>query len=154
MFNLFFVFCFFKPSMKILSQSMSGDEPDVNKDDVPRFIKVLTVIFVYIPVAVIVITMITIIVLYIYEKCYLKINNRVHNENVIEDMWKRFIIKETDELKVDTCSICLESMDKYQKIVRLDCEHFYHKDCMNSWFITNKYKFQRKSCPLCRSEIA
>ena len=47
----------------------------------------------------------------------------------------------------DKCSICLDDIKALQLYRELNCNHAYHKDCIDSWF-------QRKwSCPLCRVEI-
>ena len=49
--------------------------------------------------------------------------------------------KNLDELK---CFICLEQFEKHQKIGKLLCNHYFHKDCIYKWLKTNP------TCPLCR----
>jgi hypothetical protein len=46
------------------------------------------------------------------------------------------------------CSICLELIDIEQRYTKLQCNHVYHRDCIQNWLII------RASCPLCRDEIS
>ena len=49
------------------------------------------------------------------------------------------------------CSICqdklLNSEDDY--VVKLNCNHFYHKGCIEKWITLSK----NSDCPLCRENI-
>lgn len=54
----------------------------------------------------------------------------------------------SDPTEAITCTICLDGFDpKIDKILRLSCEHFFHLNCIASWFI------DQNSCPLCRMEV-
>ena len=47
-----------------------------------------------------------------------------------------------------TCSICLENLECdgcELEIVKLDCNHFFHKCCI--------YRINSNSCPICRNSI-
>jgi hypothetical protein len=44
-----------------------------------------------------------------------------------------------------TCAICLEDIINYNDKKTLDCEHMYHKDCIN--------QVQNNKCPLCNKHI-
>tara|TARA_Y100001958_G_C21247511_1_gene578931 strand:- start:5061 stop:5441 length:381 start_codon:yes stop_codon:yes gene_type:complete len=46
----------------------------------------------------------------------------------------------------DSCSICLEKYKLNDMINRLNCNHIYHKECLDNWI-------QNNNCPLCRSII-
>ena len=46
-----------------------------------------------------------------------------------------------------SCSICLESMTK--NIIKLECNHYYHKDCAEEWLCKCSNK-----CPICKTEIS
>ena len=48
--------------------------------------------------------------------------------------------------KYDECVICLE--DLINNIVVLDCNHKYHYDCIQCWFL----KKNKLKCPLCRCD--
>ena len=46
------------------------------------------------------------------------------------------------------CSICLEKLKKNENIVRLNCTHQYHKECIVRWLIEKQF-----TCPNCRKLI-
>ena len=43
------------------------------------------------------------------------------------------------------CPICLDKFSS--KVIKLKCNHIYHKECIRPWLKENK------SCPMCREEI-
>lgn len=43
------------------------------------------------------------------------------------------------------CSICLSKI--YKQKIKLNCNHFYHKECLKEWLNYNN------TCPICRIEI-
>ena len=43
------------------------------------------------------------------------------------------------------CIICLEDLEC--EIIQLDCNHYFHKDCIFKWLNNTK------SCPICRAKI-
>ena len=45
------------------------------------------------------------------------------------------------------CTICLCSMDINEVVIELDCNHTFHKECIEKYFKEYSYK-----CPLCRKE--
>ena len=47
---------------------------------------------------------------------------------------------------LEDCSICLNNLSKNQKIIKLNCNHLYHKECIINWF----KKDNENTCPLCR----
>ena len=48
-----------------------------------------------------------------------------------------------DETYNEQCSICLEALITETVIIKLDCDHRYHKGCFEKW---------DKGCPMCRKE--
>lgn len=60
-----------------------------------------------------------------YEEIEYHIN---HNEN--DTSW-------------DVCPICLEMFTHGKRVIQLDCKHYYHKECIMSWYQ------KKKICPLC-----
>lgn len=49
---------------------------------------------------------------------------------------------------LDECSICLAEMKEKDKVIILECNHIYHKDCIMIWFQKNNI-----NCPLCREPL-
>jgi hypothetical protein len=47
----------------------------------------------------------------------------------------------------NTCSICITDFTPDEKIVKLECEHTFHIDCIKQWFK------QDHICPLCRKSV-
>ena len=57
----------------------------------------------------------------------------------------KFMINELDI----ECSICLNEIDVEDTVLKLDCEHIFHKECLKDWYL----KSENKNCPICREEI-
>lgn len=58
-------------------------------------------------------------------------------------------IKESEykeETSID-CTVCCVEINKGEKIVKLDCNHVFHINCIDEWV---KYK---QECPNCRNKI-
>jgi len=63
-----------------------------------------------------------------------------------------------DEVKLDSytlteeinsnCNICLENYVIEDEIIKLPCDHIYHKDCINNWLTNYSY-----ICPCCKKEV-
>ncbi|KAJ3708152.1 hypothetical protein LUZ61_011857 [Rhynchospora tenuis] len=51
------------------------------------------------------------------------------------------------EKEAVTCAICKDEMAVEEKVTKLPCGHFYHKDCIVPWLGI------RNSCPVCRFEL-
>ena len=49
--------------------------------------------------------------------------------------------------KNDMCIICQECFEEEQTIMILQCDHFFHRDCLIMWF-----QYQNK-CPLCKKIV-
>lgn len=48
----------------------------------------------------------------------------------------------------DICTICQDSIDERQIVRKINyCSHYFHKDCIDSWFLRNVH------CPTCRHDI-
>ena len=54
-----------------------------------------------------------------------------------------------DENNEKDCNICIECFNKGDNIVKLNCKHEFHKDCIKKWLCNNSTK-----CPVCRVEVA
>jgi len=44
----------------------------------------------------------------------------------------------------DICTICLDKYTITDQIVKIECNHIFHKECLKSWYKINA------SCPICR----
>jgi hypothetical protein len=57
---------------------------------------------------------------------------------------------------VDKCSICLEPMDTVKDLESLEttgCTHTFHKHCLKEWCLTEWFKNQTCTCPMCKRAI-
>jgi hypothetical protein len=43
-----------------------------------------------------------------------------------------------------SCNICHEQYDSRSELRMLQCEHYFHKDCIDPWLVANHNK-----CPIC-----
>ena len=71
---------------------------------------------------------------------------------------KELHIENTKELKLkksnkEVCPICIEKFKKGEKIISLECNHQFHKDCIGSWITQNIKSHNQANCPSCRSSI-
>ena len=51
-------------------------------------------------------------------------------------------------MKQNECIICLETFQDDDQISILSCVHYFHKKCIEDWFIAQK----SKKCPICRDD--
>lgn len=63
-----------------------------------------------------------------------------------ETSWDTISIQSTELV----CAICCENLEEFDKVVKLNCNHIYHQDCINKWV---KEKKLDPSCPMCREYI-
>ena len=47
----------------------------------------------------------------------------------------------------EDCCICLNNYDDNSVVVRIPCNHIYHRECIHLWML------RRPTCPFCRSVI-
>jgi len=82
---------------------------------------------------------------------YLKLVNHFNRNN---DLNENINIDKLDNIMVvdnkcnNICSICLEEYKEEELLIKLKCNHMYHKKCLEPWFNNNN-----NSCPLCRCKI-
>jgi hypothetical protein len=46
------------------------------------------------------------------------------------------------------CNICMDEYKQDDKVVKLFCKHYFHKDCIKNWLCD-----ERVTCPICRKDI-
>ena len=56
-------------------------------------------------------------------------------------------IEDIVDIKENKCSICLEEYNINKDIIKLKCNHEYHKKCIKEWLKVNN------NCPQCRGDI-
>jgi len=44
------------------------------------------------------------------------------------------------------CPICLDVLEEQSHVRCLPCEHVFHQDCLETWYLKGRY-----SCPMCKS---
>lgn len=91
--------------------------------------------------------------------CLIRLRTDMENVKVLvtkESLDSIPVIKYDDEKisddvkkKNSTCHICLEDFDKDSDIRFIQCNHLFHKDCIDKWISTESYK-----CPICRKEVS
>ncbi|XP_038883588.1 E3 ubiquitin-protein ligase RHA2B-like [Benincasa hispida] len=59
----------------------------------------------------------------------------------------RFSNKLTSSI-ADQCAVCLSEFEEGEKVRKLQCNHTFHKDCLDNWL-----KLCFATCPLCRSKV-
>lgn len=53
----------------------------------------------------------------------------------------------SEDTEMPECTICLCSIEKTEKIYKNNCNHIFHKDCIEKWLINSG------SCPNCKAQI-
>ena len=80
------------------------------------------------------------------------IENRIKNRNRIKKKSDFDIYKYNNTLSTfNECSICIEHFVDKEDIIKLECGHIFHKDCILEWF--NKKKYTNLECPNCNFKI-
>lgn len=61
------------------------------------------------------------------------------------DKLNKYILENNLE---DKCSICIDSLNETQEVIKLSCEHVYHSECIIKYLSNYNYK-----CPCCKIEL-
>lgn len=71
---------------------------------------------------------------------------KLHRKNQIKNIqYKK--VKSLDDLPSE-CPICLEDFKRGEYYRKLECNHCFHKKCIDRWF-----KKDHSECPMCRKKI-
>ena len=65
----------------------------------------------------------------------------------LEEFNKLPIQKITDQEDIE-CAICIDKFEKENEIIKLNCNHIYHKDCIKNYLLNYNNK-----CTMCRYKI-
>jgi len=85
-----------------------------------------------------------------------------NNDNIVNNYEDIKIVLDEDQFdKLDTfyykdkyskcseeCLICIENFKDESYLVKLNCNHTFHKNCIKNWVCNESNK-----CPICRIEI-
>ena len=101
---------------------------------------IIIIIILLIIIISLIIYLLSLFVLYLFKKRKKKIKIKYNNVEYINNPIN--II----------CMICLDNMDNDNQIIKLECNHFYHLNCINKWTLQNiKFCKKNSSCPLCKN---
>ncbi len=69
--------------------------------------------------------------------------NKIKNNNTPSDneKYKNIIYLKQN---IGECVICLDDIDIFENIKNLNCNHKFHKECIDLWLQ------EKNTCPLCR----
>lgn len=80
--------------------------------------------------------------------------NKAHwDTDKIEDKkgpWTEYRITLKDVKEGANCSICFDNFKKGEKVSKLNCNHFFHDDCILMWYDQNR---NNPTCPICRRDM-
>lgn len=75
------------------------------------------------------------------------INSLKRKERLWRNLKKNHPFKFTKNMKIEECTICLNNFSNNQFLRKLDCEHTFHKKCIDKWLMKGN-----QCCPMCRKE--
>jgi len=74
----------------------------------------------------------------------LKLKTKIYHPKAREDMGD---LEQVDNDEGEqSCSICILELEGGERIADLDCNHYFHADCLSEWIK------KKNSCPLCQAE--
>lgn len=89
-----------------------------------------------------------IINIFIYTEPYSKkVNNR---RNLKKLDIKNYRLCNQHDME---CCICCETVKKNEYIRELNCDHGFHKKCIDKWLISSMKEKETVNCPICRTNI-
>ena len=65
------------------------------------------------------------------------------------ETWACYLTTHIDPNSV-VCIICLDDFSEHDIILKLDCNHVFHGDCLHKWFERCYMKYEYPFCPICR----
>jgi len=116
--------------------------------------------FSYVIINVVFNLLLCLVFLEVFKRCYLRyllINQQnrrqrliIEEEEVVNYSHNRVVVREI--VKEDVCSICLEELfpedvENTNVVIELNCNHMFHKECLDPWIKINK------NCPLCKNNV-
>ena len=88
-----------------------------------------------------------------YDKVLIGVNERRNRRNDQENLltsYEHITILCKEDFNNDVCSICLDNLydeEECKEIIKIKCNHMFHKECLEPWLI------KQRNCPLCKTKI-
>jgi len=72
-------------------------------------------------------------------------NNLIININPVNNINRQeYIYNNSNQIyNQSMCSICLDVFNENEHLIKLNCNHYFHNNCINNWFVT------KTNCPNC-----
>jgi hypothetical protein len=64
-----------------------------------------------------------------------------------DKLFSEKVTQENNEKYRSECNICMDEYNLEDVIVKLGCNHIFHKDCIYNWLCN-----ERVTCPVCRKD--
>lgn len=74
--------------------------------------------------------------------------NEVNQDEVNIDKANQNAYKKSNTINKE-CSVCLENFIKNDELIKLNCNHIFHHNCIKNWLCKESNK-----CPVCRIQVA
>ncbi len=88
-----------------------------------------------------------IINIFIYNEPSNKKNNRTNLKNLDIKKYRRCNNQQIE------CCICCEDIKQHEYIRELNCNHQFHKKCIDKWLLCSMKSSEHIHCPICRTNI-
>lgn len=77
--------------------------------------------------------------------------NNNENEKIVKYFKNHFVSGSCQEN--ENCPICFDNIYLSNEVIKTDCDHFYHKQCLKPWIERNIKLGTPIKCPQCRTNI-
>lgn len=84
---------------------------------------------------------------------YTQPKNKKHKRNNRYNLKKLDIKPYRRCIQESNCCICFENIKSNEYIRELNCNHTFHKKCIDKWLLYSMKSKEYISCPVCRSVI-
>jgi hypothetical protein len=84
---------------------------------------------------------------------YTQQNNKKYNTNNRSNLKKLNIKPYRRCPKQSECCICCQDIKKTEYIRELNCNHQFHKKCIDKWLLCSMKSNEHVNCPICRTII-
>jgi hypothetical protein len=74
--------------------------------------------------------------------------NEEEQEKLTEEEFNNLPLLKINDSIDKECAICIDKFEKDMEVIKLDCNHLFHKNCIKSYFLNYNNK-----CPMCRYQI-